>query len=144
MKIAATSIDVDAPLEVTFNYFTDFEALPQFLYNVTEVRRLSENRFHWRGEISCTEIKEGEIEIEELIPSKLIRWRSVFGPRNSGILEFESPHFNKTSIMFFLIYEPEGEVEKEADAWGIYKVQVDLWLNDFKEFVHQRQALSIA
>ena len=76
------SIDVDVPVTVAYDQWTQFEAFPQFMEGVKEVRQLNDKRLFWRAEILGQEI-EWEAEIYEQIPDTRIAWRSVTGAPSS-------------------------------------------------------------
>jgi len=139
MKIIETNIEVDAPLDVVYSCWTNFRELPKFLDEVHSVSRRGGNQLRWRAEIFGA-TREGDIEIEELIPNKLISWRSASGARNSGALEFEGIDFNRTNIVFCLIYEEESAVgENSTNDWEAFKVLADRWLNHFKTYIKQQK-----
>src|SRR4051794_26572644 len=45
------SIDIHAPVNAVYDQWTHFEDFPKFMEGVQEVRRLDENRLHWRGSL---------------------------------------------------------------------------------------------
>src|SRR5436190_9950019 len=82
MEHIEKSVDVDAPLSVVYNQWTQFEEFPEFMEGVLEVRQLDDKRLHWRAKIAGKE-KEWDAEIFEQSPDERIAWRSMSGAMNS-------------------------------------------------------------
>src|SRR5690349_8327103 len=72
------SIDVNVPVRVAYNQWTQFQEFPRFMEGVREVRQLTDRRLRWRADIGGTE-KTWEAEITEQIPDARIAWRSRDG-----------------------------------------------------------------
>src|SRR5262245_42554215 len=51
MESIEKTIEVDAPLSVVYNQWTQFEDFPQFMEGVKEVRQIDDKRLHWVAEI---------------------------------------------------------------------------------------------
>jgi uncharacterized membrane protein len=130
--------EIDAPLSVVYNQWTQFESFPEFMEGVKEVRQLDERRLFWRAEIFGQEI-EWEAEIYEQIPDKRIAWRSTRGHPNAGAVYFEALDANRTKITLAIEYEPLGAAEKIAAMLGVLSLRVEGDLKRFEEFIEKRQ-----
>ena len=135
-KVEST-IDVDAPVSVTYNQWTQFEDFPRFMENVKEVKQLDSKRLYWRAEFGGKE-KEWTAEIAEQRPDQVIAWHSTSGARNAGRVSFMPLPDNRTRITLQLDYEPEGALENAADLMGMVKSRVEADLGRFKEFIEAR------
>ena len=62
-------IVVDAPLDDVYAQWTQFEAFPEFMEGVVEVRQLDDKRLHWKAKIAGKE-KEWDAEIFEQTPDE--------------------------------------------------------------------------
>ena len=130
-------IDVEVPVRAAYNQWTQFEEFPRFMEGVLEVRQLDDRRLHWRAKVGGQE-KTWDAEITEQVPDERIAWRSRSGAANAGAVTFHRLGEGRTRIMLQLEYEPEGMVEKAADAVGIVSHRVEGDLLRFKEFIERR------
>lgn len=130
-------IEVDAPLSMVYNQWTQFEEFPRFMEGVEEVKQLDDKRLRWRAEIGG-KVLEWDAEIFEQIPDRRVAWRSLTGALNSGMVNFESLGPNKTKIWLKLNYKPEGAMEKIGSALGVISQRVEGDLERFKEFIESR------
>jgi uncharacterized membrane protein len=131
------SIDVDVPVNVAYNQWTQFEEFPRFMEGVDEVRQLDDKRLFWRANVGG-KVKEWEAEITEQRPDERIAWRSRSGALNAGVVTFHRLSDHRTRIMLQLEYEPEGAVEHTGDALGVVTRRVEGDLKRFKEFIESR------
>ena len=133
------SIEVEAPLSMVYNQWTQFEEFPEFMHGVEEVKQLDDKRLRWRAEIGG-KVVEWDAEIFEQIPDRRVAWRSTSGPLNSGMVNFESVGPNRTKIWLKINYRPEGAMEKIGSALGVVSQRVEGDLERFKEFIEDRGA----
>jgi hypothetical protein len=134
MGLTTHSIEVNSPLRAVYNQWTQFEEFPRFMEGVVEVRQDGPNKLFWNANIGGKE-KIWTAEITEQIPDKRIVWNSIDGTPNSGEVTFEPLGPDRTRITLTLAYEPEGILEKTADALGIPSSQVEEDLNRFRNFI---------
>jgi hypothetical protein len=130
------SIEVNAPLRVVYNQWTQFEEFPRFMESVAEVRQEGPNRLLWKAKIAGKD-KQWEAEITEQVPDKKIAWVSIDGTRNAGEVSFEPLELERTLITLTMEYQPEGLLEMAGDVLGIPSGQVEGDLNLFREFIEQ-------
>ena len=131
------SIEVNAPLGVVYNQWTQFEEFPRFMEGVKEVRQDGPKRLFWKATIAGKD-KQWEAEILEQVPDQRIAWVSIDGTPNAGEVNFESLDSERTLITLTLQYEPEGLLEKAGDVLGIPSSHVEGNLRRFREFIEQR------
>jgi len=132
-------IEVDAPLSMVYNQWTQFEEFPKFMQGVEEVNQMGDKRLRWRAEIAG-KVVEWDAEIFEQIPDQRVAWRSTSGPLNSGMVNFESLGPNRSKIWLKINYKPDGAVEKIGSVLGIVSQRVEGDLERFKEFIEARGA----
>ena len=53
MSTIEKSIEVNVPIKIAYNQWTQFEEFPKFMDGVKEVRQQNDKRLHWRAEIAC-------------------------------------------------------------------------------------------
>jgi len=131
------SIDIELPVEVAYNQWTQFEDFPKFMDNVHEVRQLDDRHLHWRAEVAGKE-QEWDAEITEQIPDRRIAWRSISGAQSGGVVTFHKIADGKTRIMLQMDYTPRGVDEKIGDALGLMRMQAKRTLKRFKELLESR------
>jgi uncharacterized membrane protein len=137
MATIEKSIEVDVPVRIAYNQWTQFEAFPQFMEGVREVRQLDDKTLGWRAEIGGKD-EEWVAEITEQVPDQRIAWRARSGTRNAGVVTFHRIADHRARIMLQLDYEPEGAVENIGDALGVVSRRVEGDLQRFKEFIESR------
>jgi uncharacterized membrane protein len=67
------------------NQWTQFEEFSRFMEGVKEVRRLDDQRLHWRA---GDKEKEWTAKIIEQVPDHRIAWKSKSDEYNSGQVDF--------------------------------------------------------
>jgi len=138
MECIEKTIEVDAPLSMVYNQWTQFEEFPQFMEGVKEVRQIDDKRLHWVAEIGGKR-KEWDAEIFEQVPDSSIAWRSMGGAKNSGQVSFAPVGNNATKVCLKLNYDPEGALENVAGALGVVGRRVEGDLERFKKFIQTRR-----
>lgn len=131
------SIEVDVPVRVAYNQWTQFEEFPRFMEGVKEVRQVDDTHLHWRAEIGGKE-KEWDAEITEQIPDHTIAWRSVSGTSNGGKVSFRPRGPNRTLVELVMEYDAEGFLENVGDILGVTTRRVEGDLQRFKNFIESR------
>jgi uncharacterized protein YndB with AHSA1/START domain len=132
------SIEVNAPIRVVYNQWTQFEEFPRFMEGVDEVRQDGPKRLFWKAKIGGKD-KQWEAEITEQVPDKRIAWVSVDGTPNTGEVTFESVELERTLITLTMEYEPQGFLEMAGDLLGIPSGQVEEDLERFRDFIEQTE-----
>ena len=131
------TIEVNVPLRTAYNQWTQFEEFPQFMASVHEIKQLDDKHLHWKANVAGEE-KEWDAEITEQIPDQRIAWRSTSGVPNAGVVTFHKISDDVTRIALQMDYQPEGAVEKIADAFGAVRLETRSNLQRFKELLEKR------
>ncbi len=129
--------EVDVPVQIAYDQWTQFESFPKFMEGVDRVVQLDDRTLEWTATIAG-KTKHWRAEVTEQRPDEVIGWRSVEGAQNDGAVHFEPLGPDRTRIVLQLDVEPEGLVEKAGDALGIVERRVRSDLERFKEFVELR------
>ena len=137
MATIEKSMEVDVPVRVAYNQWTQFEEFPRFMEGVREVRQLDDKTLRWKAEVGGKE-EEWVAQITEQIPDERIAWRTRAGARNAGVVTFHRIADGRTRIMLQLEYTPDGVVENVGDALGVVSRRVTGDLQRFKEFIESR------
>jgi len=130
-------IEVDVPVRVAYDQWTQFESFPQFMEGVDRVVQLDDKTLEWTATIAG-KTKHWRAEILEQQPDQVVSWRASEGAQNDGAIRFEPLGPDRTRLTLQLDVEPEGLVEKAGDALGVVERRVKADLERFREFIEGR------
>jgi uncharacterized membrane protein len=114
------SIEVQAPVEDVFRYWSNFENFSTFMQNVEEVRMTDADTSHWKVKGPLGKSVAFDARTTEMDPSRGIGWNTVDGEvMTSGEARFEEVAPGRTRVEVTMNYAdpPGGRVgEVVADA----------------------------
>ncbi|MBO4275131.1 SRPBCC family protein [Microbispora triticiradicis] len=139
MSSIEQSIDVNVPIRTAYNQWTQFESFPEFMEGVESVKQIGDTRTDWVVEIAGVR-REFEAEITEQHPDERVAWRSLDTPRQAGVVTFHRLGDDTTRVTLQMEYDPEGFLEKAADALQLVRMRVKGDLERFKTFIESRGA----
>lgn len=138
MSQVVESVDVDVPVTVAYNQWTQFESFPHFMGGVEEVIQVDDVTNHWVTNIAGV-TREFDTRITEQLPDERIAWRSTGGDVDqAGVVTFHRLEPAKTRVMIQIDWEPSGVTEQAGSALGIDDRQVKADAKRFKEFIESR------
>jgi uncharacterized membrane protein len=137
MAAVNESIEVDVPVSVAYNQWTQFEEFPKFMEGVASVTQLDDTHLHWVAEFGGKR-HEWDAEITYQQPDERVAWRSTEGKGNSGEVRFHPLEGNRTRLEVEMSYEPEGLMETLGSAIGADDRRVKGDLDRFKGLVESR------
>jgi uncharacterized membrane protein len=111
------SIEVQAPLEDVFSYWSNFENFSNFMQNVEEVRMTGQDTSHWRVKGPLGKSVGFDARTTEMDPSRGIGWNTVEGEvMTSGEARFEEVSPGRTRIDVTMNYAdpPGGKIGEVA------------------------------
>jgi uncharacterized membrane protein len=132
------STEVDVPVRVAYDQWTQFESFPEFLGGVDRVTQLSATMTHWVVSIGGVK-REFDAEIVDQVPDRHVAWRSVDEVLHRGSVSFTTLDADRTRVDLEIEWEPEGFVEEAGAALQLDDLQVKKDLARFKEFVEDRE-----
>ena len=138
MSTVEESIDVNVPVHIAYDQWTQFESFPSFMDGIEEVRQLDDTHLHWRAKVGGREV-EWDAVITEQIPDERIAWKATEGKANAGVVTFEPLHDHATRVTVRMEHESDGVMEKVGSAFGADSHQVKNALEQFKELVESRE-----
>lgn len=102
------TINIAAPVERVFQFWTNYENFPRFMTNVREVRDLGDRRSHWVVEGPTGASFEWDAIITRYIPNEVLAWKSLPGATvaNAGIVYFRPNPDGTTTVDVKLSYNP--------------------------------------
>jgi uncharacterized membrane protein len=132
------SVDVDVPVRVAYNQWTQFESFPHFMSGVESITQIDDTHNHWVTNIAGV-TREFDTEITEQHPDERVAWTSTSGEsKHAGVVTFHRLDENKTRVMIQIDWEPSDLVEKIGSAVNIDDHQVKKDAERFKEFIESR------
>jgi uncharacterized membrane protein len=135
MSQVIEAIDVEVPVRVAYDQWTQFETFPEFMDGVEKVSQLDATRSHWVTKVAGV-TREFETEITEQHPDERVAWTTVGGEvEHGGVVTFHRLGDNQTRVTIQIDWEPRGLVEKAGAAVGVDDHQVKADAKRFKAFV---------
>lgn len=134
MTTIEKSIDVDVPITVAYNQWTQFEDFPKFMSGVESITQIDDEHLHWNVSVGGVE-REFDAEITEQHPDERVAWKSTGGPQHAGVVSFHRLDDDSTRVTLQLDWEPEGFVETAGALLQIDDMQVASDLKKFKELI---------
>ena len=137
MATVQESIDLQVPVQVAYNQWTQFEEFPSFMEGIVDVTQLDDTHLRWIAEIGGKRV-EWQAEIIEQIPDQRIVWHSTQGKGNSGTVTFEPIDDGSSRLTVQMEYDTEGMTEALGSAVGIDDRRVQGDLQRFKDMIESR------
>ncbi|MGO2520916.1 MAG: SRPBCC family protein [Microbacterium sp.] len=132
------TIDVDVPVGVAYNQWTQFESFPEFLDEVVSLTQIDDTHTRWKVNVGGAE-REFDAEITEQHPDERVAWTSMGGEtHHAGAVTFHKLTDSSTRVTVQLDWEPEGLLEKAGSLVGLGAHAVKKDLGNFKEFIESR------
>lgn len=130
-------IEVQVPVRMAYDQWTQFEEFPTFMEGVESVRQTDDAHLHWVAEVAGVH-REWDAEIVEQVPDEVVAWRSTDGATNAGAVRFRSVEPGRCEVHLHLEFEPEGMVEAIGDKTGMVRRRAEGDLRRFKDAVEAR------
>jgi uncharacterized membrane protein len=137
MSTIEEAVEVEVPVRVAYNQWTQFEEFPQFMEGIDTVKQLDDATLHWEASIGGVH-KEWDAKITQQERDRLVSWENFDGASNAGEVSFEPISESSTRVCLRLDVQPEGVVENIGDKLGVTKRRVKGDLDRFKEFIESR------
>ena len=132
------TIDVNVPVTVAYNQWTQFETFPKFLSVVESITQSSDTMTHWTVS-AMGQTREFDAEITEQHPDERVAWNSVGGEEeHAGVVTFHKLSDTETHVTVQLDWEAKGLLEKAGALVGAGGHYVQKELKNFKEFIEQQ------
>lgn len=129
-----SEIDVDVPISVAYNQWTQFESFPQFMSGVNEVVQQDDLSVRW--DVTMAGVKKHfDTKITEQVPDERIAWRSTDGETHAGVVTFHRLSADKTKISVELDWKADGVLEKAGELLQVDDLMVKKDLRDFKRLI---------
>ncbi len=102
------TINVNAPVERVFDFWSHFENFPRFMSHLKEVRRTGTDASHWVARGPAGVSVEWDAIITQFEPNQVIAWKSVPGSvvGSAGIVRFQPNEQGGTRVDIRMSYNP--------------------------------------
>ncbi|HLU72757.1 MAG TPA: SRPBCC family protein [Nonomuraea sp.] len=137
MSTIEHAVEVNVPIRVAYNQWTQFESFPEFMEGVASIEQITDTRTHWITEIAGVK-REFDAEITEQHPDERIAWRSTERPHQAGVVTFHRLGPESARVSLQMEYDPEGFAEKAGDWLNIVQSRVKGDMERFKRYVEAR------
>jgi uncharacterized membrane protein len=127
-------IVVDAPIDAVYGVWHRLERLPSLMRGLKTVERLRDGRVRWTATVGGR-TRRWVAEITEDVPSALIRWRSVAGAPNDGVVLFRRAAGGLTEVAVLMDVEPRSPIDQIGVSLGLLERRVRDDLERFKTYV---------
>ncbi len=133
------SIEVQAPLQEVFTYWSNLENLSRIMSNVEEVRVMDQEMSHWRIKGPLGKTVEFDARTTEMSPERGIGWNSIGenDVETSGQVRFEEVADGRTRIDVTMNYaDPPGGKVGEVVANAVSNPEREM-REDLEHFARQ-------
>ena len=138
MAQAIETIDVNVPVSIAYNQWTQFEEFPKFLDEVESLTQTSDTQTHWKVKVGPVE-KEFDATITEQHPDERVAWNSTGGEvDHAGVITFHKLSDTETRLTVQIDWEPTGVFEKLGSTLGADNHAIKKDLANFKEYIESQ------
>ena len=105
------TVTIGRPRQELYDFWRQFERLPQIMDNLESVERLDDDRSRWRIKGPGGKAIELVNRLVEDVPGSRLAWESEEGSDldTSGVIEFtDAPPGRGTYVRFLMAYDPPG------------------------------------
>ena len=102
------TINVNAPVDVVYALWSNFENFPQFMSNVLEVKDLGDDVSHWKVAGPGGVPVEWDAQTTKVVPNEMIAWKSLKDSPipNAGYVKFEPNQDGSSEVTIRFSYNP--------------------------------------
>jgi uncharacterized membrane protein len=130
----SVQVEVDAPIDLVWNLWSDLEQMPQWMKWIESVKILEDN-----PELSRWKLASGGLEftwlsrILKIVPQQMIQWESVDGLPNRGAIRFYDRH-GSSIVRLTAAYDIPGWLGKLMDNLFLGRVVESTLQADLERF----------
>jgi uncharacterized membrane protein len=138
MAQAIEAIDVDVPVTVAYNQWTQFEEFPKFLDEVESIEQISDVLTHWKVKVGPVE-EQFDATITEQHPDERVAWTSTGGSvDHAGVVTFHKLTDTTSRVTVQIDWEPKGILEKLGGSLGVDNRAIKKDLRNFKAYIESK------
>jgi uncharacterized membrane protein len=138
MAQSIETIDVEVPVSVAYNQWTQFEEFPKFLDEVQSITQTTPTLTVWNVKVGPVE-KQFEAEIVEQHPDERVAWTSTGGEvDHAGVVTFHKLSDTETRLTVQIDWEPKGILEQLGSTLGADNHAIKKDLKNFKQYIESK------
>ncbi|MGX5185990.1 SRPBCC family protein [Streptomyces avermitilis] len=126
------TVDIEAPVAVTWALWSDVSRWPSFLSHVRLVEPLDERRFAWQLSLPGAD-KNFVAELTEVIPEERIAWQTTEGVHHAGVVTFHRLSDTSSRVTLQIEYDPKGFVEHIGALTNLDSTLANYDLGEFQK-----------
>jgi uncharacterized membrane protein len=102
------TINIDAPVDLVYTFWSNYDNFPLFMNTVKEVRDHGNGVSHWVVAGPAGANVEWDALLTDYVPNQYIAWKSVPGSTvaHAGIVDFEENEDGSTRVTVWMSYNP--------------------------------------
>ncbi|SCK51565.1 SRPBCC family protein [Streptomyces sp. WMMB 322] len=125
------TVDVEAPVAVSWALWSDVAEWPKFLSHVKDVVRIDNKSFSWWLSLPGAE-KSFTAELTEFIPQERIAWRTTEGVEHAGVVTFHRLSDTTSRVTLQIEYNPQDFIERLGALTNLDSTLTNYDLGQFK------------
>ncbi|MFF1626014.1 SRPBCC family protein [Streptomyces sp. NPDC058272] len=133
------TVDIEAPVAVTWAPWSDVSRWPSFLSHVRLVEPLDERRFAWQLSLPGAD-KNFVAELTEVIPEDRIAWHTTQGVHHAGVVTFHRLSDTSSRVTLQIEYDPKGFVEHLGALTNMDSTLANYDLGEFQKLAEATAA----
>ncbi|MFD4032616.1 SRPBCC family protein [Streptomyces sp. NPDC058637] len=133
------TVDIKAPVSVTWALWSDVTRWPEFLSHVRRVDSIDERRFSWQLSLPGAD-KSFVAELTEVVPLDRIAWKTVSGVHHAGVVTFHRLDDTSSRVALQIEYDPSGFVEHLGALTNLDSALANYDLGEFQKLAESRAA----
>lgn len=126
------TVDIKAPVAVTWALWSDVTRWPKFLSHVQRVDPLDERRFAWQLSLPGAE-KSFVAELTEVMPENRIAWKTTEKVHHAGVVTFHRLDDSSSRVALQIEYDPQGFVERLGALTNLDATLANYDLGEFQK-----------
>lgn len=129
------TVDIDVPVDVAYNQWTQLERFPDILPAVERVEQLDDTRVRWTVSMGV-DTRDFDTVITEQLPDERIAWTSTGGEvDHAGVVTFHRLDEAQCRVTVQIDWEPDNLAEKAASVLDLPAQKVKSSLKAFKDYL---------
>ncbi|MER5950268.1 SRPBCC family protein [Streptomyces sp. NPDC001904] len=126
------TVDLNAPVPVAWELWSDVSRWPAFLSHVRLVERLDERRFAWQLELPGAD-KNFVAELTEVVAEDRNAWRTVEGVEHARVVTFHRLSATTSGVTLQIEYDPKGFLERLGALTNLDSTLANYDLGEFQK-----------
>ncbi|WP_329473884.1 SRPBCC family protein [Streptomyces sp. NBC_01723] len=133
------TVDIKAPVSVTWSLWSDVTRWPSFLSHVRLVQPLDERRFAWQLALPGAD-RNFVAELTEVVEENRIAWRTTEGVDHAGVVTFHRLSDTTSRVTLQIEYDPKGFIEHLGALTNLDSALANYDLGEFQKLAETAAA----